>query len=187
MKKPIKNIFSLLFFVMSFVGFSQEPSFYIRSLRSIHLENKPSTLQPISFQEVDVVYNKIAQFIDKKIKISALGSYEVSGFANINPGVMGTTLKDSLTIELYIIKNHQLPNETILASTQFTFRYGNLDVASGLHTELVTINLQANDEVSMWIKILPESTVKLNESPKYNHVNKPTGMQQIAGIRIAKI
>lgn len=169
------------------MSFSQEPSFYIRSLRSLHLDSKPSVLQPISFEEVDVVYNKIVQFTDKKIKIHATGTYEVSGFANINPGVMGTSAKDSLTIALYLIKNHQLPNETTLATAQFTFRYGNFDVASGLHTESVTINLQANDEVSMWVKILPESTIKLNESAKYNHVNKPTGMQQIAGIRIAKI
>jgi len=185
-KKHIKSIFRLLFFVMSFVGFAQEPSFYIRSLRSIHLENKPSVLQPVSFNDVDVVYNKIGQFLNKRITVSLTGNYEISGFANINPGVMGTSIKDSLTMELYLIKNRETENETIIATTRFTFRYGNLDVASGLHTEPVLVQLQANDKISMWVKILPESTVKINESPKYDHINKPTGMEQIAGLRIAK-
>src|SRR5690554_3019389 len=64
-----KNIIKFLLIFTTLNVFSQEPSFYIRSLRSIHIENKPSVLQPVSFNDVDVVYNKIAQFINHKIVI----------------------------------------------------------------------------------------------------------------------
>src|SRR5690554_8120497 len=100
-----KNIIKFLFIFTTLNVFSQEPSFYIRSLRSIHIENKPSVLQPVSFNDVDVVYNKIAQFINHKIVISTPGNYEISGFANINPGVMGSAIKDSIVMELLLIKN----------------------------------------------------------------------------------
>ncbi|HLW62994.1 MAG TPA: hypothetical protein VKY33_06290 [Flavobacterium sp.] len=187
MKMLIRNIIKFLLIFTTLNGLAQEPSFYIRSLRSIHLENKPSVLQPITFNDVDVVYNKIAQFIDQNIIISAPGNYEVSGFVNINPGVMGSNLKDSITIELLLINNHQTAKETVLATTHFTYNYGNFDVAAGIHIEPVTISLNADDKVSLCVKILPESTVEINKSSKYHHINKPTGMEQIAGVRIAKV
>src|SRR5690554_6371098 len=79
-----KNIIKFLLIFTTLNVFSQEPSFYIRSLRSIHIENKPSGLQPVTFNELDVVYNKIAQFINHMIIISTPAIYEISGFANIN-------------------------------------------------------------------------------------------------------
>src|SRR5690554_8018286 len=85
--------------------FSQESSFYIHSLRSIYIDNKPSVLKTVSFNDVDVVYNKISQFINHKIVISTPGNYEISGFATINPGVMGSAIKDSIVMELLLIKN----------------------------------------------------------------------------------
>lgn len=183
----IKNIIKLVLFFATLNGFAQEPSFYIRSLRSIHIENKPSVIQEIKFNDVDVVYNKIAQFYDHKTIISAPGNYEISGFANINPGVMGNNIKDSLKIELLLIKNHQTADETVLGSAYFTYSYGNFDVAAGLHIEPKIVYLNADDKVSLCVKILPESTVEINKNPKYHHINKPTGMEQIAGVRIAKV
>ena len=182
-----KNIIKFLLIFTTLNVFSQEPSFYIRSLRSIHIENKPSVLQPVSFNDVDVVYNKIAQFINHKIVISTPGNYEISGFANINPGVMGSAIKDSIIMELLLIKNHQSVDESVLATTRYSFSYGNFDVAAGVHIEPETVSLNANDEVGLFVKILPESTVEINKNPKYHHINKPTGMQQIAGVRIARV
>ena len=187
MKKRIKNIFRVLFLLCFFSALAQEPAFYIRSLRSIHLNNTPNVLQPVSFRDVDVVYNKIGQFLNNKITVSAPGTYEISGFANINPGVMGNGIKDSIQMQLLLIKNPQQPTETEISKTEFTFTYGNFDVASGLHIAPQKIILHAGDEISMWVKILPSSTIEINKSSKYDHINKPTGMEQIAGIRIAKV
>lgn len=183
----IKNIIKLVLLFATLYGFAQEPSFYIRSLRSIHIENKPSIIQEINFKNVDIVYNKIVQFYDQKVTISAPGNYEISGFANINPGVMGNTIKDSLKIELLLIKNFQTADETVLGNSIFTYSYGNFDVAAGLHIEPKIVYLNADDKVSLCVRILPESTIEINKNSKYHHINKPTGMQQIAGVRIAKV
>ncbi|MBA5793290.1 hypothetical protein H1R17_03150 [Flavobacterium sp. xlx-214] len=187
MKNHIKSIISICLLLASFMGFAQAPSLYIRSIRSIHLENAPGALQPIPFHEVDMVYNKIGQFLNNKITVNKTDTYEVSGFANINPGVMGTSTKDSIQMEVYLIKNHQQPTETILGKDAFTFTYGNFDVAAGFHIAPIKAQLQANDDVSLWVKILPTSTIAINKSAKYDHVTKPTGMEQIAGMRIAKV
>lgn len=183
----IKNIINILCIFTVFNSWSQEPSYYIRTLRSVPIENKVSVIQEIKFNEVDVVYNKIAQFLDHKTIISAPGNYEISGFANINPGVMGNNIKDSFKIELLLIKNHLTENETVLGSTSFTYSYGNFDVAAGLHIEPKVVYLNADDKISLCVRILPESTIEINKNSKYHHINKPTGMQQIAGIRIVKI
>lgn len=182
-----KDIIRFLVLLVGFNGFAQEKSFYIRSIRSIHLENTPSVMQQLKFQPVDVVYNKITQFLNDKITISSSGTFEVSAFANINPGVMGSSTKDSIHMELYLIKNAQLPTEEILGKTEFRFSYGNFDVAAGLLIAPTEVQLQKNDEISLWVKTLPTSTIDINKSPKYDHVTKPTGMQQIAGMRIAKV
>lgn len=184
---PTKNIISFVLLLVGFQVFSQEPSLYVRSLRSIHLENVHSIPQQINFRDVDMVYNKIGQFINEKITVSSSGSFEVSAFANINPGVMGTSSKDSIHIELFLLKNHSKSNEEILGTAQFKYSYGNFDVAAGLHIVPKLVSLQAGDDVSLWVRILPTTTIDINKSPKYDHVNKPTGMEQIAGIRIEKI
>ena len=182
-----KDIIKVLIFLVGFSTFAQEKSFYIRSIRSIHLENTPSVMQQLKFQPVDVVYNKITQFLNDKITISSSGTFEVSAFANINPGVMGSSSKDSINMELYLIKNPQSPTEEILGKTEFRFSYGNFDVAAGLLIAPTEVQLQKNDEISLWVKILPTSNIDINKSPKYDHVTKPTGMQQIAGMRIEKL
>jgi len=182
-----KDIIKVLIFLVGFTGFAQEKSFYIRSIRSIHLENTPSIMQQLKFEPVDVVYNKITQFLNDKITISSSGTFEVSAFANINPGVMGSSSKDSIHMELYLIKNPQSPTEEILGKTEFRFSFGNFDVAAGLLIPPTEVQLQKNDEISLWVKILPTSNIDINKSPKYDHVTKPTGMQQIAGMRIEKL
>ena len=182
-----KDIIKVLIFLVGFGGFAQEKSFYIRSIRSIHLENTPSVMQQLKFEPVDVVYNKITQFLNDKITISSSGTFEVSAFANINPGVMGSSSKDSIHMELYLIKNPQSPTEEILGKTEFRFSFGNFDVAAGLLIAPTEVQLQKNDEISLWVKILPTSNIDINKSPKYDHVTKPTGMQQIAGMRIEKL
>lgn len=182
-----KDIIRFLILFVGFSGFAQEKSFYIRSIRSIHLENTPSVMQQLKFEPVDVVYNKITQFLNDKITISSSGTFEVSAFANINPGVMGSSSKDSIHMELYLIKNRQSPTEEILGKTEFRFSFGNFDVAAGLLIVPTEVQLQKNDEISLWVKILPTSNIDINKSPKYDHVTKPTGMQQIAGMRIEKI
>ena len=78
---PTKNIISFVLLLVGFQVFSQEPSLYIRSLRSIHLENVHSIPQQINFRDVDMVYNKIGQFLNEKITVSSSGSFEVSAFA----------------------------------------------------------------------------------------------------------
>lgn len=187
MQKVFKDIIKILVLLVGVSGFAQEKMFYIRSLRSIHLQNTPNEMQQLRFQPVDVVYNKITQFLNDKITISADGTYEVSAFANINPGVMGSSEKDSIHLELYLIKNPKLPTEEILGKTEFKFSYGNFDVAAGLLIEPTEVKLQKNDEITLWVKILSTSTITINLSDKYDHVTKPTGMQQIAGMRIAKL
>ena len=182
-----KDIIKVLIFLVGFTGFAQEKSFYIRSIRSIHLENTPSIMQQLKFEPVDVVYNKITQFLNDKITISSSGTFEVSAFANINPGVMGSSSKDSIHMELYLIKNPQSPTEEILGKTEFRFSFGNFDVAAGLLIPPTEVQLQKNDEISLWVKILPTSNIDINKSPKYDHVTKPTGMQQIAGMRITRV
>jgi len=182
-----KDIIKVLILLVGFSGFAQEKSFYIRSIRSIHLENTPSVMQQLKFEPVDVVYNKITQFLNDKITISSSGMFEVSAFANINPGVMGSSSKDSIHMELYLIKNPQSPTEEILDKTEFRFSFGNFDVAAGLLIAPTEVQLQKNDEISLWVKILPTSNIDINKSPKYDHVTKPTGMQQIAGMRIEKL
>lgn len=183
----IKNIFSLVFLLFCIHGFAQKPSLYIRSLRSIHLENKPLVPQQIKFRDVDMVYNKIGQFLNERITVSSSGIFEISAFANINPGVMGSSAKDSIHIELYVMKNHSQPTEQVIGTTVFKYSYGNFDVAAGLMIPPKEIQLQQGDEISLWVKILPSTTIDINKSSKYDHVNKPTGMEQIAGIRIAKV
>lgn len=183
----IKNIFSFVFLLICIHGFAQEPSLYIRSLRSIHLENKPLVPQQIKFRDVDMVYNKIGQFLNERITVSSSGIFEVSAFANINPGVMGSSSKDSIHIELYVMKNHNQPTEQVIGTTVFKYSYGSFDVAAGLMIPPKEIQLQQGDEISLWVKILPSTTIDINKSSKYDHVNKPTGMEQIAGIRIAKV
>jgi len=187
MKKDIRNIIKVLLLFFYFTGLAQEPSFYIRSIRSIHLDDTVGILQPIRFKEVDVVYNKIMRISGENIAVTTAGTYEASAFANINPGVMGSSSKDSIKMELYLIKNYSKPGEAVLGTAEFGFTYGNFDVASGLHIEPVKVQLQSGDDVSLWVRILPESTIAINKSSKYDHVTKPTGMGQIAGIRIAKI
>ncbi len=187
MEKVFKDIIKLLILFVGISGFAQEKMFYIRSLRSIHLQNTPNEMQQLRFQPVDVVYNKITQFLNDKITISADGTYEISAFANINPGVMGSTVKDSIHMELYLIKNPNSSSESILGKTEFKYSYGNFDVAAGLLIEPFEVVMQKNDEISLWVKILPTSTIAINQSDKYDHVTKPTGMQQIAGMRIAKL
>lgn len=186
MKKDIRNIIKVLFLFFYFTGLAQEPSFYIRSIRSIHLDDNVETLQRIRFTEVDVVYNKIMRIAGENITVTSAGTYETSAFANINPGVMGTSSKDSIQMELYLIKNYMKPGETILGTAKFSFTYGNFDVAAGLHIVPVKEQLQSGDDISLWVKILPNSTIGINKSTKYDHVTKPTGMGQIAGIRIVK-
>jgi|GEM_PF-1202345 len=187
MKKVIRNIIKGLILFFCFAGKAQEPSFYIRSIRSIHLEDTAGILQPLRFKEVDVVYNKIVQMSADNITVGSNGTYEVSAFANINPGVMGSSSKDSIQMELYLIKNYKKPGETILGSSKFGFTYGNFDVASGLHIAPAKVQLYSGDDLSLYVKILPTSTIGINKSAKYDHVTKPTGMDQIAGMRIVKV
>lgn len=187
MKKDIKNIISIFMLLACLKGSAQQPSFYIRSIRSIHLENVPNIVQPIPFKETDVVYNKIAQFLNGKITVTSSGTYDVSAFANINPGVMGTSAKDSIQMELYLFKNYKQADEAVVGMTAFSFTYGNFDVASSLNIETSKVYLQTKDELSLWVKILPSSTIGINKSTNYDHVTKPTGMEQIAGIRMNKI
>jgi len=182
-----KGIINLLILLASTTGFSQEKSFYIRSIRSIHLEATKDIMQPLKFQPVDVVYNKITQFLDNKITVSSSGLFEISAFANINPGVMGSTIKDSIHIDLYLVKNDPNMVGNVLAKSQFKYSYGNFDVAAGLNIAPIEVNLQKGDELSLWVKILPTSNIDINKSPKYDHVTKPTGMQQIAGMYVNKL
>lgn len=187
MKVDLKSIFSFILLLNSSFVFAQDASFYIRSIRSIHLDHTVNQLQTIPFKDVDVVYNKIAQFLNDNITLNASGTYEVSAFANINPGVMGSSTKDSIQIELYIIKNAKQVNEQVLGKTLFTFTYGNFDVAAGLNIPVTKVALAQNDVLSLWVKILPTSTIEINKSDKYHHITKPTGMEQIAALRIAKV
>lgn len=187
MKKDIRNIIKVLPLFFYFAGLAQEPSFYIRSIRSIHLNDTAGVLQPVKFKEVDVVYNKIVRIAGENITVASSGTYEVSAFANINPGVAGNSSKDSIQMELYLIKNYSRPGEVTLGTAKFGFTYGNFDVAAGLHIVPSKVQLQSGDDVSLWVKILPESSIGINKSPKYDHITKPTGMEQIAGMRIAKI
>ena len=100
---------------------------------------------------------------------------------------MGNSSKDSIHMELYLIKNAKLPTEGILGKTEFRFSYGNFDVAAGLLIAPTEVQLQKNDEISLWVKILPTSNIDINKSEKYDHITKPTGMHQIAGMRIEKL
>src|SRR5690606_40780486 len=66
--KDIRNIIKVLLLFFYFTGLAQEPSFYIRSIRSIHLDDTVGILQPIRFKEVDVVYNKIMRISGENIR-----------------------------------------------------------------------------------------------------------------------
>lgn len=143
------------------------------------------SMQNITFKEVDVVYNKIIDFTDQKIKINQKGSYEINGFVNINPGVYGTS-KDSLYIEVYWIKNQSKPNESLLHLSKQTYSYGNFDVSRSFLFPPESFLFDQGDEISIWTRILPASTLSINNNKNYHQVNKPTGMQQIVGLRIAK-
>src|SRR5690606_7222378 len=103
--KPIhKNIFNLFFLFIGVLTFAQQPSFYIRSLRSISMQQDTVNWQAVTFKDVDIVYNKIIDFSNQTIKIDQKGTYEVNGFVNINPGVFGKP-NDSIQIAVYWIKN----------------------------------------------------------------------------------
>lgn len=185
MKHLHKNIFSSLFLLVCVSVFAQEPSFYIRSLRSISMTHDTLQMQPITFKEVDIVYNKIINFTDNKITIATPGKYEINGFVNINPGVYGTS-KDSIQIEVYLIKNQGKPNEQLLNTARHNYTYGNMDVSRSFLFRPQAFFFQTGDEISIWSKVLPSSTKPINNNKNYHQIIKPSGMQQIVGLRISQ-
>lgn len=185
MKNLLKNIFSLILVLLSVAVYAQEPSFYIRSLRSISMAQDTLQMQAVTFKEVDVVYNKIINFKENKIAIAQSGKYEINGFVNINPGVYGTS-KDSIQIEVYWIKNQGKMDEQLLNTSRHNYTYGNFDVARTFLFRPKTLFFQTGDEISIWAKVLPSSTISINNNKNYHQITKPTGMQQIAGLRISR-
>jgi len=90
----IKFLFVSSFFVF-FMFFSQnlkaqKQTFYVKLLKSLHLENDSLILQPILFDSTGIVYNKIAVLDKEVIRVNEAGKYEINGFVNINPGVKGS-------------------------------------------------------------------------------------------------
>lgn len=187
MKNHFKGIISSLFILVVINSFAQEKSFYIRSIRSIHLENERDVLQEIKFKDVDVLYNKTCQFLNETITVNTSGVYSISAFANINPGVMGSSEKDSISMEMYLYNNKGTSSEQVVGKTNFVFTYGNFDVAAGLQILPIETTISKGDALSLWIKILSSSNIDINKSKKYDHITKPTGMEQIAGIYLSKI
>lgn len=185
MKHLLKNIFSVLFLLIFCQIHAQEPSFYIRTLRSISMTQDTVQMQGIRFKDVDVVYNKIIDFTNQNITIKQAGVYEVNGFVNINPGVYGG-VKDSLQIEVYWIKNSGKPSEQILCSVKQNYTCGNMDVARTFLFRPQLFRFEAGDDISIWAKVLPTSTISINNNKNYHQIHKPTGMQQIAGLRISR-
>lgn len=178
------TVFFLLFITIK--TFAQEQSFYIRSLRSIHLENDTALSQKITFKDVDVIYNKIVDFKEGNIRLKESGSYEISSFVNINPGVMGESAKDFIEINVRLIKNFAKVDEEILCSLNHRFTYGNLDVSQSFLLSKASLLLKQDDVIEMVIQILPTSNISINKSKKYDHIDKPTGMEQITGLYIKK-
>lgn len=184
LNKPIFSFILIFFFVNNMKA--QESAFYIRSLRSIHLENDYTAFQKINFNGLDLVYNKIINFDDQTIEVIETGIYELNGFVNINPGVFGKSAKDKIDIEVLLLANFQKPNQKTIASSTYSFTFGNLDVSHSFVFDNLHANLLADDAIEIRVVILPTSTIDMNKSSKYHHINKPTGLQQIAGLRIKK-
>lgn len=185
MKNRLKNTFNSLIFLSAAICSAQEQSFYIRSLRSISMTHDTLQMQPITFKEVDIVYNKIINFTDNKITIATPGKYEINGFVNINPGVYGTS-KDSIQIEVYWVKNQGTSSEQLLHIARHNYTYGNFDVARTFLFRPRSMFFQSGDEISIWAKVLPSSTISINNNKNYHQITKPTGMHQIAGLRISR-
>lgn len=185
--KPIhKNIFNLFFLFIGVLTFAQQPSFYIRSLRSISMQQDTVNWQAVTFKDVDIVYNKIIDFSNQTIKIDQKGTYEVNGFVNINPGVFGKP-NDSIQIAVYWIKNFGLPSQETLYEAHQSYSYGNFDVARSFVFPPKEFTFQRNDEITIWTHVLPTSTIPINNNKNYHQINKPTGLPQIAALRIAEV
>lgn len=184
LSKPIFSFILILFFVNNMKA--QESAFYIRSLRSIHLKNDYAAFQKINFNKVDLVYNKIINFDDQTIQVIESAIYELNGFVNINPGVVGKSAKDKIDVEVLLLANFQKPNQKTIASSTYSFTFGNLDVSHSFVFQNLHSNLLADDVIEIRVVILPTSTIDMNKSSKYHQINKPTGLEQIAGLRIKK-
>lgn len=183
MNKDIRHFISWCILLISTLSLhAQEPSFYLRLNRSMHLSNQHEW-QWIPFENNDIIYNHLVDFTEKQIKIIRPGTYEINGFVNINPGIIGNK-NDSITIEVAWFVNQGQPNEHILYATQHTYTKGNLDVSRSFLFPEQTVELQSNDHITIGIRLLEESTASLNESKGYHHLNHPTGFAQIAGLRL---
>jgi len=186
----IKFLFVSSFFVF-FMFFSQnlkaqKQTFYVKLLKSLHLENDSLILQPILFDSTGIVYNKIAVLDKEVIRVNEAGKYEINGFVNINPGVKGSLDIDKIDFEVYLIKNYGTLDQTILSTTGLSFTYGNLDVSQSFDFEIPDLYLLPTDDLRIFTKYMHSSLISINTNEKYHHVNKPTGMMQIAAMRIHK-
>ncbi|WP_372474393.1 hypothetical protein AB4865_03665 [Capnocytophaga sp. ARDL2] len=182
MKQHNKNIIKALFFLLTFNTFAQSEALYLRLNRSIQLR-QDTLFQPIKFKEADIIYNKIIDFHEEKIQIKKSGIYEINGFVNINPGVFGI-FKDLIEIEVYLYKNRTEEDEQLLHVAKHTYTYGNFNVARSFLFPPKSHYFEKEDEISIWLKILPTSTISINTNKNYHHVITPTGMPQIAALRL---
>lgn len=177
-----KNIIKWVICLCFINTFAQSDAFYIRMNRSLQLR-QDTLFQQVKFKEVDVIYNKIVDFSEEKLAVSKSGIYEINGFVNINPGVFGLP-KDFIEIEVYWYKNKGTEDEQLLQKTKERYTYGNLNVARTFLFPVKSFYFEKDDELSIWVKILPISTVPINSNKNYHHIITPTGMPQIAALRL---
>lgn len=187
-------VFCSLFVCYSVVTAQESLKFalYAQSTASQKLESKNTTEEVVTFVPDDIVINNIGTFDEAKhtFSVQKAGMYEITASISFNPfiykPVAVTHKNDQVTIVLLIkTSTDHFMTSKVISTQKHVFGKGSLNVASTILTAPVTLFLEENEAIAVFVQQDPSSTLKIN-SESEAHIVRSLGMAVSKAIRILK-
>lgn len=184
-------VFTLFIFFGHFTqGFSQnkENAFYLLSQEKQHLDDTSDTEQMVALSKDDVLINEIGMVKDSTLTLTKAGTYSVSGYICVNPGIYGKTPIDYVSLRVVLrYSTDQFKTSTLISSQTQNYLYGNLSVSEQIQTPERILSLPKGAQIRWFVQKMSHSTVALNASYKYAHIDPPTGLLHSKALRLKKL
>ena len=177
----------ILMAVCSLQAQNSRAMFYLLSKETQHLDETAVEEQLVLLNPDDVLLNTIGTVKDTMLVIHQKGLYNVSGYISVNPGVFGKNTADYISMRVIIrYSADNFKTSTIITSQTQNYMYGNLSVAEQIQTPERQVLLAKGTQVRWYVQRIGHSTLSLNTSKAYHHIDPPTGMLHTKALRIEK-
>lgn len=181
------------YFFLLFIWFSGEmhaqknQAFYLLSQETQHLDETLYEEQLVSLKKEDEVINQVGVIKDSLLTLNQSGTYRVSGYICVNPGVYGKKVTDYISIRMVLrYSTDQFKTSTLISSQTQNFLYGNLSVSEQIQTPERILYIPKGAQIAWFVQQLNHSTVSMNSSKRYQHIDPPTGLLHSKALYIVK-